>query len=586
MNYTPDLKYPINKIEVCAALLILILSGVFIRICGLNEWMFNSDDVLHLSYGAAPTALATFHTALWHNTHSPGFFVILHYMLKISQNELFLRCVALVPGVALIPSFYVLGNCYKGRVAGLFMAFIATFSVELVLVSEVIRQYSLLLLLECWALYALLCYDKTKKPSHLIWYGLLSLVAIHVHYTAVIFIAACGIIWFITIAFQEKNKRDIIIWMVIHAILAAMFLVIFIMKYQTHTLQTDMQYAVNEFAFRGFPSDVWGVVTILFYLVFFNHHPYGFLIALPLMFAVTMFGYIQAIEKKEYKILGLIGVALGVNVIVTLAKLYPLGMGRNCLYLVPLTLLPLASAVQDGVDYIYVRYQQPGEDKRWRGILLPMVIFLGMIGYGVIDAHQKSFYRDSRANNFSITKYQYNTALNYLLNVTQKGDIIITERFVVDYLFYENKSRHDDKIVGNIHHLTYKGRELYYTDETSACLLFWYISDLQDFLQQLSLSVPAIKHQQLWFFSLGQASIFNLFLKEDVSHAEVKNQSAQAIALAKLSHEFTHSDQVNHRLMMEGLNVETGFNTNWQFLEKTLLDPEALVIFHEKKARP
>ena len=575
-----------TRILVYAALLILTLCGAFIRIYGIGEWMYSPDDVLHLSYGIAPTALKTFHIALYHNTHSPGFFVILHYMLKISHNDLFLRSIGIVPGIALIPSFYALGNIYKGRAAGLFMAFIATFSIELIGVSEGIRQYSLLLFLESWALYSLLRYDKTGKFGYLIGYGLLSLISIHMHYTCVIFIMACGIVWFSAMVSKEKNRQDIIGWVLIHMVLAAMFLVLFILKYQTDTLHADLSYAINDFAVRGFSSDVDRLVAIIFYLLFFNHYMFDIRLTAPLLFLITTAGYIIIIEKKEYKILGLIGMALLVNAILTLAKLYPILEGRDCIYVLPLVLLPPAFAVQFGVDYINDtnhHHRLSAEKKQWLAFL-PMVCFIGSVGYGLIDASNKSYYRNVYGSNFAMTKQKYAEILDYIFSATKKGDIIITERCFVDYLFYENGGRHDDKVIGRIHHLTYKGRELYYTDSTSADILFWHISDLQDFLQQLSTIVPAVQHQPLWFFSAGWPSIYNKFLNDKMYYGSMDGKSKRAIAIATLAHEFVHSDQVSHRISTpEGLGTESGFVTNWQFLEKTLLSKEMVEVFHQKK---
>ena len=578
----------INQILVYIALLVLILCGGFIRIYGLSDWAFNPDDVMHLSYATAPTALDTFKVVLWHNTHSPGFFVILYYMLKISHNELFLYSISLIPGIILIPSFYALGTIYKGRAAGLFMAFIATFSIELIVSSEAIRQYNLLLVLESWALYALFRYDKTGKFSYLVGYGLLSLIAIHMNYTSVIFIIACGVVWFCSMVLK-RNRRDIIGWVLIHTVLAGMFLVLFILKYQTNTLHTDMQFVVYNGVTAGFPTDIGKLLTITFYLLFFNHHPFSVgLFVGPLMYLITMFGVIYIfkiyIKTNEYKVLALIGIALLVNIILTLAKLYPMMEGRHCLYLLPFVLLVPAFGVQYAVDYVYGN--NISQEKRKWLVFLPMVCFIGSVGYGLMDVQKRSYYRYTYRNDFLMTKKEYTEMMDYIFNATKKGDIIITERCFVDYLFYEKRSRSDDKVIGRIHHLTYKGRELYYTDSTSSDLLFWQISDLQDFLQQLSTVVPAVKHQQLWFFSAGWPSIYNKLINEKKSNNDsIQNNSKQAIAIAALAHEFVHSDQVSHRVLIKDIvAIESGFVTNWQFLEKTLLSKEMIEIFHEKNS--
>ena len=573
-----------KRILVYAALLILILCGVFIRIYGLSEWAFTPDDVMHLSYGATSTGGATFKAALAHNIHSPGFFIILHYMEKISHNEFFLRCISLVPGIALIPSFYALGNIYKGRAAGLFMAFIATFSVELIVVSEVIRQYSLLLVLESWALYALLRYDKTEKFRYLIGYGLLSFMALHVHYTSAIFTMVCGIVWFFTLAFKEGKKRDMAWWVLIHIGLLAMLLIVVILKYQNNSIQVDMKVILNEYTQRGFSTKSDVVIANIMSLIFLNHHPFNREISLLFLVPLTIVGYALLIQKKEYRIIGLIVGAFTINIILLLVKLYPLeGEGRHCLYLVPLLLLPPASAVQYGIHYFneYSKHHPISKIKKEWLISLPIVCFIGFICYGVVYDNEKSYFRYD-TDNFVMTKQNYNEVMHYFFNSTKKGDIVITERCFVDYIFWENQSRSDDKIIGNIHHLTYKGRELYYTDSTSSDLRFWHMWELQDFLQLLSRTVTKIQQQPLWFFSAGWPSIFNSLLKLGGYHNPTQRYTKQDIIMEKLAREFVHSDEVSHRFREGRLGIGTGFLTNWYFINKVLLNKDVVEVLHKK----
>ena len=129
---------------------LLILFGLFVRLGDLDKYTFSQDEYWHLYISNTDNLTELFKNIFREEVHPPLSFIILHYALKISDNELWLRMFSIIPGLLLIPSIYVFGRLFISKNAGYFLSAFVTFGSMLMTLSVVLRAYSILFLIMCW----------------------------------------------------------------------------------------------------------------------------------------------------------------------------------------------------------------------------------------------------------------------------------------------------------------------------------------------------------------------------------------------------------------------------------------------------
>lgn len=175
----------------------VVAIAVALRLPDLFGWWPNPDEGIYYGVatrhglrGALAEALAT--------SHPPLYFLLLRVVAWFSTDFAALRSVALVSGCAAVYVFILIGREIggpgsRGRVTGLVAGLLLAVSPRVILLSQVIRPYTFLLLLLSLSLLFLLRYLREPSTRLLLAHAVCSLLATIVHYSAVFPLAVMGI---------------------------------------------------------------------------------------------------------------------------------------------------------------------------------------------------------------------------------------------------------------------------------------------------------------------------------------------------------------------------------------------------------
>ena len=119
---------------------------------------------------------------------TPLYFVLLHFWLKLSTSDLWLRALTAGMGVALIPLIYLMGRRLFSPQAGLISALFCSVSTYLIYFSRYPRAYILLAALSVAASYALYRALSERRLRWWFLHGLLCSLALYAHAYAYFFV--------------------------------------------------------------------------------------------------------------------------------------------------------------------------------------------------------------------------------------------------------------------------------------------------------------------------------------------------------------------------------------------------------------
>ncbi len=216
-----------DKLSKAICFFLLIVCALFVRIYGLSEYAFNDDEMWHLKVASQENIWELIKYNFAEEIHPPLSYMIWHLMLKVSDNDLWLRMSSIIPGILLIPSIYLFGRLYIGRAAAIFLVLLFAFGAVPVTISATIRAYSLMMLALTWAAIFVHKYrfeiDAKSRNKFLLFYSICGLLAIELNHAACFVLFALGLI-LIFQTLREKNKKDFFIIFSIHLLLAVMVL--------------------------------------------------------------------------------------------------------------------------------------------------------------------------------------------------------------------------------------------------------------------------------------------------------------------------------------------------------------------------
>jgi hypothetical protein len=319
-------------------LAVISLLGALVRVWGLSDWAFTGDSAFHLVHAESfQTALES----IRYDTHPPAFYLLEHALLRagLSAWPLAVRAGALVPGVLLIPACYWLGKRAFGVAGGLALALLAAFSNEIVLQSQEIRHYGLLLLSEVLLLGVAL----TPRPGHrsLAALALLSLLVLYTHYAAALVVGAAGIVFAARWQHREaQSAGGLRRWTACLGAGTAVFLA------WSPALRVALGHAsdAGDLADRLLTTP--GRVATFLYRLQIDPFvpPDG---PLPILIGVLFLAGLAALVKaRRWAICALSLLPLGLAVALSFAGRYPLDSNRYALFLVPSLLLPIGAVAE------------------------------------------------------------------------------------------------------------------------------------------------------------------------------------------------------------------------------------------------
>jgi uncharacterized membrane protein len=187
----------------------LVVVGLFLRVWGLWDFSLSPDEALTLLISSEPTISEVLDFGAQH-PHPPLRYILLHFMLYISDGVLFLKSIAYLPGVALVPVFFLLGRRTAGTASGITMATLATFSYAGLLLSEVLRTYMLGTFFISVGLCAFFAYIQEERTRYLYIYSASMTLGLLSHYFTILPVAAVCLVWLCRIVRSQRPLSKLI----------------------------------------------------------------------------------------------------------------------------------------------------------------------------------------------------------------------------------------------------------------------------------------------------------------------------------------------------------------------------------------
>ncbi len=575
---------------------LLIACALFVRIYGLSEYAFNDDEIWHLTVAAQENIWELIKYNFTEEIHPPLSYVIWHLMLKVSDNDLWLRMSSIIPSILLIPSIYFFGRLYIGRAAGYFLALLFAFGAVPVTIGTTIRAYSLMMLFLTWAAIFVHKYrfenDVKSRKKFLLFYAICALIAIELNHAACFVLFALGLV-LIFQTIKEKNKKDFIIIAAIHA--ALMFLI----AAYAYILKT--YYGFHGIA--GFYSTKEWSQYLVRYLVmisrfFINVQPqdaFSSLITL-LSFAAFFAVPISLIRRKNYLLLHLIFTPLFVVIFCDSLKLYPFSAtARNNLFLFLGIAITYAFFAQIISDFFCSLFKNLFQNKTFHKLKIKasaLIIFLLFL-----YCFSNNFFRQVSQNcaEFSIKKSDREILNEELKKRNSTENVFVT---ITRNLWFW---RLQDKGNGNLTYITknlarYKNDEItiYFTafpatEFSVASSMLEYQLFFKDLFKLLDESGEFSKIKTFTFFDIGlkvdylSRAFHPQFIKTKQQKPIITNSDYAGYQLEQesynLSWDLNNSKEILNRFYIRDIGFECGreiiiFSATPKFIKENILDKE------------
>jgi hypothetical protein len=512
------------------AVLLMLLwvggAGAFLRLRGLGEYAFSPDDLKHLLISAFDTLPMVWDASL-PSTHPPLIYVILHGMIRVSRDELFLRCISLLPGVGLIFVSYLLGRKTAGRASGIAMALLAAFGFGTLILSQVLRAYMGSLFFLSLALWFLFNFLEKGRKKHLLGYAVSMLFAVGFHYSIVIPLAAIGLVCMARGIHDRKDPRRYRAAFLIHLPfigLAGFFAYLF----ASNRLDIAFQGALAKtYLARYYPTSFPQLLHNLNdFFAYLTLPPEG-----PLppggtwMIVLVVLGFLACLRRSRIDMGAMIFAVFAISVLLSFCEAYPFGGIRQSIYLFPFAGLSAGTAVQSILEFLR---EKTGRlvGTGWTPRLEKYKRFVPFLALGAIVAFSTAWavfhaergflrrYTMKSLAEFPLTHEEYARLLGYLTENRGKRDVILTNRQTSKYLLYElfKMNRKDfHQFPDNLKRTSYKGMRAFFIDS-------WFFINrdrLDQALARLQDHVDFRKARRIWIINIGWWDAIQGFLSAD-----------------------------------------------------------------------
>jgi len=324
--------------------------GLLIRIWDLWNYAFSPDEAM-LALVPVGDNLNQVWEAFKMQTNAPLMYGVIYCLMKISYSDLVIRCMSLIPGALLIIMFFLLGRTVSGTVSGIAMAYMAAFSSGAILMSEVVRPYSLLLFFLTGALWFFLSYFETREKKYLYGYSLFTVLSICSHYPALIYLAAIVIVWLAHSIIQKKPAKEFAHILIFNLPPFIILSVLYLCHISFHIGAEGFiqKIAINHpYYALLFPQT----------LSDFIRHTYGFFRYLFLppygtwLMVLAGAGVVSLWRSSRRSIVIIIFSTFMINFALAYLKKYPFGESRHSIYLFPMVAVLTGAAVQSGYNFL------------------------------------------------------------------------------------------------------------------------------------------------------------------------------------------------------------------------------------------
>ena len=336
-------------------IVLLTMIGLYFRCLDLNKPNGFWYDEAYCCYDAeASFPFGIFNRVLHQDLHSPLYFFILHFWMKIYGHEdVAVRFLSLLFGVLLIPVLYFAGKELGSKKAGIITAALASVNSLLIYYSQEVKFYSLLTLLSGLSALFLLKIKNSSKKKYLAGLVITNLALLYTFPLCTIFVFFEALIFIIYLCFTKKSIKNFIIAQIITLALYLPYLSLF---FQSHAGSSTSKAIMGQFWWSQFSP------VVLLYIIqdWFSFNPinlctnplgfYNMLFAsgsiikiITLLFIpviIYLIGIIRALKEKNFTwILFLVGFSfLIAEIILTLQGRLAL-ITRYTLLILPIMIL-------------------------------------------------------------------------------------------------------------------------------------------------------------------------------------------------------------------------------------------------------
>ncbi len=327
-----------------AAALLLLAVGFALRARGISEYWLNPDEGIYYSTLTQPS-FGRFWAEVTANAHPPAFYLLLRGMGFLTWDFVWLRAAPLLFGTAAIWVFWLVGrelggSGTRGTVTGLVAAALVALNPEAITLSQVMRPYTLVVLLLGASLLQLLRYRAEPRDATLFRYaGLLSL-AVLCHYSAALAVAALCAVLAHDAATGRLDRRGALRLAAAQAVPLLLIGAVYVAHLGSALGSDLVGEALDPGGWLGdwlirSPTDAWN--SLVSYQIF--HLPAGLrLSALALLLAA-----IATSAARGERLVAVLAVGgLGVAILASVLGVYPFGPSRHNAWLTVFTIPPLA----------------------------------------------------------------------------------------------------------------------------------------------------------------------------------------------------------------------------------------------------
>ena len=433
-----------ENIPTIIAAILTLLGAFFVRFYGLGEYYYTSDEAWHLVVASQPSLWELLKYNFHQEVHPPLSYIIWHYMLLVSHNELWMRSASIVSGILLIPSAYVFGRLYIGRAAAYIMAMVMAFGLLPVVESLPVRAYSMMILALTWAGIFLYKYQETKKRKYLFYYLILAFAALGLNHGSAFVIFAFGILLMLS-AYKQKSFADLGVIIFSHLILASLT-----MGYG-YALQDYWQgrqlcyFTISFSALENFSINLMNLLLIFWKFTFPSK-----LLFIP-CFLLCLVIPVKLIEQKKWVLLNIAFTPIIALFLADYLRLFPFSsIARNNLFLFLTFLIVIGYFAE--IAFALCADAKKYKDVDFKSLLKEKSIGIFQIFYIAIYKSRcnkflsknlviilipllltsyvaaKDFYRNEKDDEVAVTKNHLEKTLFHLDKYNSAGNVFITEQ--------------------------------------------------------------------------------------------------------------------------------------------------------------
>lgn len=318
----------------------IVAVGLILRAGGVSEYWVNADEGIYYSTLTWPSFQA-FWAEVFANAHPPAFYLLLRGLGYLTWDFVWLRVPAVVFGTAAIWVFWRVGRRLGGEgipgvVAGLVGAALVAFNPNAVVLSQVIRPYTLLVLLLAGGLLSLLRYRVRRDDRSLMAYAALLSLAQLTHYSAVLGLAVLSVLLVHDLVAGRLRGRAAAKALTAHAVPAVVFGALYLLHVRPALDSALMAQALGPGGWLGgwlvdSPEAAWNNLVV--YQDFHLSTAFRVRVSLLLLTAIVL-----AAGTGHRTVALLAGAALGVAILASAAGLYPFGESRHNAWLTVFTI--------------------------------------------------------------------------------------------------------------------------------------------------------------------------------------------------------------------------------------------------------